>query len=421
MSQPLAAAAAEFHFAPRVLDAAQRACDDCEQPWRARDENALRVTAKVVGAFARAQVNESHLSGSTGYGYHDAGRAKYEALVADLMGTPRAIARLQLVSGTQAIVATLSALLGDGDTLCALTGRPYDTLRLALADHPAGLARNGVRYVEAAWPEKRCSSAPAVRAALQARPAVAFIQRSRGYAPRPSLTIAQLAELIEAVRTHAPGALVVVDNCYGEFVELDEPGDVGADAVVGSLIKNPGGGIALTGAYIAGTNDVIERVAERIFAPGLSTAVGPTLDSLRSCLAGLHRAPKAVSESLKIMDFAAALFARLGYAVDPACGAQRGDIIQAIRLGSEAKLAAFAAGLQRLLAINAAATPEPGPVPGYAEPVIMAGGAFVSGSTMELSCDAPLREPYEVYVQGGMDLAHGLLAVMSAASQVLSA
>jgi len=421
MSDPLNAAAAEFHFAPAVVEAAQRAFDDCAQTWRARDENALRVTAKVVGAFARAGINESHLHGSTGYGYHDAGRAKFEALFADLMGSARAIARLQLISGTQAIVATLSALLRDGDTLCSLTGRPYDTLRFALADHPAALAHNGVKYFETAWPDGKRLDESAVREALAMHPDFAFMQRSRGYAPRRSLAIEQIAKLIEMTRAQAPETLVVVDNCYGEFVELEEPGDVGADAVVGSLIKNPGGGSALTGAYITGTHDVIERIAERMFAPGLSTALGPTLDWLRSSFAGLHRAPKVVGESLKIMDFSAAVFARLGYEVDPVCGSERTDTIQAIRLGSPRKLAAFAAGLQKLLPVNAAAVPEPGPVPGYAEPVIMASGSFVSGSTMELSCDAPLREPYDVYLQGGMDLAHGLLAVMSAASQVLSA
>lgn len=418
MSEPLAAAAAGFDFAPAVVEAAQAAFAECEPVWRRRDELALSVTAKVVGAFVRAGIDESHLWGSTGYGYHDAGRDRFESLIAQLMGAPRALARLQLVSGTHAIVATLSALLRDGGTLCSLTGRPYDTLRLALADHPDSMAKLGVRYFETVWPAGAPLSDAEVLAALAHDPDVVFIQRSRGYAPRPSLSVAQIGKLIDAVRERSPESLVVVDNCYGEFVELDEPGDVGADAVIGSLIKNPGGGLAVTGAYIAGTNDVVARVAERIFAPGLSAHIGPTLDTLRWNFAGLHRAPKCVGESLKIMDFAAALFKRLGFDVDPGCGDARTDTIQAIRLGSPERLATFAAGLQRLLPVNSKAKPEPGRVPGYDAMVLMASGAFVSGSTMELSCDAPLRPPYEVYVQGGLDLAHGVLAMMSAASAV---
>jgi cystathionine beta-lyase family protein involved in aluminum resistance len=195
---------------------------------------------------------------------------------------------------------------------------------------------------------------------------------------------------------------------------------VGADAAVGSLIKNPGGGMATTGAYVAGSRAVVEQVAERVFAPGIGAGIGPSLDAMRWMYAGLHRAPKTVSESLKIMDFAAALFSRLGFDVDPSPGAPRTDIIQAIRLGSPGKIKRFAAGLQRMLPINARAVPEPGPVPGYAEPVIMAGGAFVTGSTIELSCDAPLREPFEVYLQGGMDVTHGVLAVTSAAAAVIA-
>jgi cystathionine beta-lyase family protein involved in aluminum resistance len=255
-----------------------------------------------------------------------------------------------------------------------------------------------------------------VHDALRRAPDVVFVQRSRGYATRPSLSVKQIGRLIEIVREYAPGAYVVVDNCYGELVELEEPAAVGADVVVGSLIKNPGGGMASTGAYVAGRSEIIARIADRVFAPGLGAAVGPTLDTMRWAFAGLHRAPRAIAESLKTLDFAAALFARLGFEVDPPAGAPRTDIIEAIRLGTASRVIAFARGLQRLLPVNSAASPEPGPVPGYADPVIMAGGAFVTGSTLELSCDAPLREPYEVYLQGGLDVAHGVLATMNAAA-----
>jgi cystathionine beta-lyase family protein involved in aluminum resistance len=417
VKQELAEAAGRFDIPARIIAAAERALDDVAAAWAQRDANALAVSAKVTAAFLRAGVNEAHLQGSTGYAYADHGREHYEAVLADAMDAPACLARLQLVSGTHAIVATLGALLPHGGRLCSLTGRPYDTLKMAIVDHPAGLVRaSGVDYLEAAWtagPQPRDED---VHDALRRAPDVVFVQRSRGYATRPSLLVKQIGRLVEMVREFAPSAHVVVDNCYGELVELEEPCAVGADVVVGSLIKNPGGGMAATGAYVAGKSEIVSRVADRVFAPGLGAAVGPTLDTTRWIFAGLHRAPRAIAESLKTLDFAAALFAQLGFDVDPPAGAPRTDIIEAIRLGTESRVTAFARGLQRLLPVNSAASLQPGPVPGYADPVIMAGGAFVSGSTLELSCDAPLREPYEVYLQGGLDVAHGMLATMSAAA-----
>jgi cystathionine beta-lyase family protein involved in aluminum resistance len=418
MIDAFAEALGPFEFPSHVAREALAAAAGVQDAWRERDARALGVTAKVVRAFARAGLTDAHLQSTTGYGYHDAGREAYESILAELMGAPAALARIQLVSGTQAIVSTVAALAGRDGRFCSLTGRPYDTLRLALVDHPDALFAGGDRYEEVAWVRGARLDESACDDALARRPAVAFIQRSRGYAPRASASVADIARLIAIVRRRSPATNVVVDNCYGEFVELEEPGDVGADAIVGSLIKNPGGGMAPTGAYVAGSVDVVEKVARRMFAPGLGAALGPGLDTMRWLFAGLHRAPKTVAESLKIMDFAAALFARLGYAVEPEPGAARTDIIQAIRLGSARRLTAFAEGLQRLLPVNPRARPEPGPVPGYADPVIMAGGAFVSGSTIELSCDAPLREPFDVYLQGGLDLAHGMLAVTSAAAAV---
>ena len=418
MRDRLRAAAAQFDFTPNVLRAAETALETALPAWRERDARAFELSAKVIHAFKDAGLHEGHLAGTTGYGYHDRGREAYEALIARLMGAEAALARLQLTSGTQAIVATLSTLLDAGGHLCSVTGRPYDTLRMALVDHPRSLVARGMKYDEVPWTDGPAPAEHDVAAALDRAPDVVFVQRSRGYAPRPSLDIAAIGGIVQAVRERTPHAVVVVDNCYGEFVELDEPCAVDADVVVGSLIKNPGGGMAVSGAYIAGRAEIVERVAERIFAPGLGAAIGPTLDTNRWFFAGLHRAPRAVAESLKTMDFAAALFTGLGYRTDPACGAPRTDIIQAIRLESPEKLKAFAAGLQRMLPVNSRATPEPGAVPGYAEPVLMADGAFVAGSTLELSCDAPLREPFEVYLQGGLDAAHGVLAAMSAASAV---
>lgn len=413
----LRAATADFDFAPKVTAAAQAALDDALPAWEARDAQGVVIGSKVIRAFAGAGITDWHLAGSTGYGYHDAGRDVYEALIADLMGSAAAFVRLQLVSGTHAIVAAVNALLGAEGRLCSLTGSPYDTLRMALVDP---LLRSGdpSRYDEVPWPICLEPASAAIQSALRAKPDVVFIQRSRGYAPRTALTVAQIGGLATEVQRLAPSAVIVVDNCYGEFVELLEPSALGALISIGSLIKNPGGGLAPGGAYIAGPAAPIEKIADSIFARGLGRKVGPTFDTMRLLFAGLHRAPRVVAESLKIMDFAGALFSRLGYTVDPQPGAARGDIIQAIRLETPQRLAAFSQGMQLLLPVNARARPEPGPVPGYADPVLMAGGSFISGSTMELSCDAPLRPPYEVYVQGGLDLTHGMLAMLSAANQL---
>ncbi len=418
MLDALDRALSAFDVPRSVIADALAAAQACEEAWRRRDADALVVTAKVMRAFADAGITDAHLQGTTGYGYHDFGRQAYEAVLARVMDAETALARVQLTSGTQAIVAAIAALAGPDGTICSITGRPYDTLRLALVDHPRALRPHGIGYEELAWMPGAGLDEQALRAAARRRPSAIFIQRSRGYASRQSASIADISRLVEIVKRENPSAPVIVDNCYGEFVEPSEPSAVGADLVVGSLIKNPGGGIAATGAYVTGNADAVARVAERIFAPGLGGGIGPSLDSIRWLYAGLHRAPKTVAESLKTMDFAAALFQRLGYAVDPLPGAARTDIIQAIALGSPAKLQSFATGLQRMLPVNPRAVPEPGPVPGYADPVIMAGGAFVTGSTMELSCDAPMRAPYEVYLQGGVDAGHGMIAVASAAAAV---
>jgi cystathionine beta-lyase family protein involved in aluminum resistance len=412
-------AVSAFGFPAELVEHGQAAFEEVAPAWAQRDAAAMLIGAKVLRCFAEIGLNDSHLSGTTGYGYHDAAREAYEALLARTMDSPAAFVRLQLVSGTHAIVAAVNALLGKSGRLCSLTGRPYDTLQLALVqpllDERSGGAE---RYTEVALLDGGGFDDYATTHALQKLPDVIFVQRSRGYAPRPALSIDDIDALIRKVRTHSPSSIVVVDNCYGEFVELREPSAVGADIVIGSLIKNPGGGLAPAGAYVAGNTALIDAIADKVFAPGLGRKVGPTLDTPRLLFAGLHRAPKVVAESLKIMDFAAALFARLGYPVSPKAGAVRYDIIQAIGLGNSAKLTAFTEGLQLMMPVNARAKPEPGPVPGYEDPVIMAAGSFIGGSTMELSCDAPMRMPYEVYLQGGMDTTHGVIATMKAAERV---
>ncbi len=421
MSASLRDAAAGFGFSQRLIDLAQAAWDEVAPAWALRDDQALLVSAKMLRCFSEAGLNESHLAGTTGYGYHDSAREAYEGLLARSMDAPCALARLQLVSGTHAIVAAVNALLGPRGRLCSLTGPPYDTLALALVSPLLDEDRGGGadRYIEVPFAAGGQFDGYAISYALAKLPDVVFIQRSRGYASRPALSIDAIAWLVDRVREHSPSSIVVVDNCYGEFVETREPSAVGADVSIGSLIKNPGGGLAPAGAYIAASPDLVERIADAIFAPGLGRKIGPTLDVARLLFAGLHRAPKVVAESLKIMDFTAALFARLDYPVDPKPGGPRYDIIQSIRLGDPRKLVAFTEGLQTMMPVNARAKPEAGPVPGYTDPVIMAAGSFIGGSTMELSCDAPMRPPYEVYVQGGMDSTHGVIATMKAAQAVL--
>jgi cystathionine beta-lyase family protein involved in aluminum resistance len=375
------------------------------------------VQLKVLQAFLAEGIAESDLAGTTGYGYDDAARERYESLLARVLGAQRAIARLSIVSGTHAILAALSAITPPGAILLSITGRPYDTLRNAICEAPYSLVAHGIRYVEIALREDGAIDLPGVIAALGGEErATIFLQRSRGYAPRRSISIAECEAACGALKAASPGARVLVDNCYGELVEEREPPEAGADLVMGSLIKNLGGSIAPAGGYVAGRAELVERVAARLYAPGLGAALGPTLGFGRAFIQGLFLAPLVVEECLRGLDFFAALFERLGYSVEPAAGAKRTDIVQAIRLGSPERLERFAAGLQAALPINARFRPVPGAVPGYADPVLMSSGAFVAGATIELSCDAPLRPPYDVYVQGGVRAAHAYVGALFAAA-----
>ena len=399
-----------FGIAGRVQQAALRARE------RTRD---LRYPAqeaaklRVIAAFLEEGIAEHELAGTNGYGYDDAARERYESLLARLFGAQRALARISLVSGTHAIVTALAACVAPGKTLLSLTGRPYDTLRNAIAQAPHSLVACGIGYRETSWNDGDLDGE-----LRDERIAAVFVQRSRGYAPRPSLDLQACERLFARVKRVRPDVAILVDNCYGELVEEQEPTHAGADLVMGSLIKNLGGTLAPAGAYVAGRADLVERVAARHYAPGLGAALGPTLGFGRAFIQGLFLAPLIVEQTLRGLDFAAALFAELGYAVDPAPGARRTDIVQAIRLGSAELLLRFARGLQKAMPLNARFAPEPGGVPGYADPVVMSSGAFVSGATIELSCDAPLREPYEVYLQGGMIAEHAMLGALFAAQSL---
>ncbi len=388
----------------------------------AHDPRSSTVRARVLRAFLDEGLTESDLAGSTGYGYDDAARERYESLLARVFRAERALARLSIVSGTHAIVAAIDALTPSGALVLAGNGAPYDTLRHAIVTAPHALVARGVRYAEVARTPDGGPDLAGLRAAVRAqRPDVVFLQRSRGYAVRRSLSIAEIASAVDAVRDADARTIVLVDNCYGELVEEREPLEAGADVIAGSLIKNVGGGLAPAGGYVAGRADLLERVAARVFAPGIGAALGPTLGFGRAFVQGLFYAPLIVAETLRGLDFTAALFEALGFAVDPLPGAARTDVVQAIRLGTPERLVAFARGLQRAMPVNARFAPQPGPVPGYVDPVIMSSGSFIAGATIELSCDAPLRAPFEVYVQGGVTAEHSALGAMLAADAVLRA
>jgi cystathionine beta-lyase family protein involved in aluminum resistance len=399
---------------PAVRAAAERAAAKTQN---VRYEPQRTVAVEVLHAFFEQGIADSDLTGTLGYGYDDAARATYEALLARIFGTERALARLSIVSGTHAIVATLAACASPGDGILAVTGRPYDTLRNSICDDSQSLVARGRHYREVELRADGTIDADSIVRALEERNyAVAFVQRSRGYAPRRSVSVDECARAVEAVKRVSPATLVLVDNCYGELVEEREPTHVGADAVMGSLIKNLGGSIAPGGGYVAASAAIIERVATRIYVPGLGDSLGPTLGFGRAFVQGLFLAPSIVEQCLRGLDFAAALFEELGYSVDPKPGERRTDIVQAIRLGSPDLLMRFAAGLQAAMPLNARFRPEPGPVPGYRDPVVMSGGAFVAGATIELSCDAPLRPPYDVYLQGGTSADHVRFGALSAAT-----
>jgi len=409
---------AKYEIAEGVKSAAQQAflrMGTLRYP--AQESNKLRV----IGAFMDVGLAESDLAGSTGYGYDDAARERYESLLCRLFGTQGALARLSIVSGTHAIALAIAACVPHGRTLLSVTGRPYDTLRNAIADAPHSLASNGLVYREVAL-QSGAFDLEGIGAELEKDDlAAVFVQRSRGYSTRPSVNIAACKEVFDVIRMRRPNVAILVDNCYGELVETQEPTHVGADLMMGSLIKNVGGSIAPAGGYVAGRADLLERVAARLYAPGLRNALGPTLGLGRNFLQGLFLAPLVVEQSLRGLDFAASLFANLGFEVDPQPGSVRTDIVQAMRLRTSEAVFAFAAGLQKAMPVNGRFRPEAGPVPGYTDPVVMSSGAFVSGATIELSCDAPLRPPYEVYLQGGVMSEHTIVGSLLAADAVMRA
>ncbi|WP_374707015.1 aminotransferase class I/II-fold pyridoxal phosphate-dependent enzyme [Paenibacillus sp. J31TS4] len=378
---------------------------------------------KVIRAFQRHRVSDYHFASSTGYGYNDRGREVLDEVYADVFGAEAGLVRPHFVSGTHTIGIALFGLLRPGDHLLYITGRPYDTLHKVIGkpgDGTGSLQDWGIEYSEADLRPDGSPDWDGIRQAMKPNTRVIGIQRSRGYDWRPSFTIRQIEEMVTFVKSLRPDVLVFVDNCYGEFTELKEPTEVGVDLMAGSLIKNPGGGLAASGGYIVGTKACVEQAAFRLTAPGIGAEVGAMLGTTRSLYQGLFLAPHLVGQALLGAMLASAVFEQLGFQTSPAWNAERTDLIQAIRFTEADHLVAFVQGIQKASAVDAHVVPEPWDMPGYEHPVIMAAGTFIQGGSLELSADAPIREPYIAYMQGGLTYSHVKLGILHALDELRS-
>ena len=406
----------------KLLDLAAQAEEDLKGQFARTDAIAQANTQKVLAAFQDHKVSEGDFVGTTGYGYDDVGRDKLERIYAQVFGAPDALVRLNFVNGTHAITSALFGCLRPGDTLVSGVGAPYDTMLGVIGvtkKGPGSLKDYGVNYCQVDLLDNKPDLKAMAQAVRKPHVKAILLQRSRGYATRASLSVAEIGEMCAVIREAAPHVAILVDNCYGEFVEELEPTQVGADLVVGSLIKNPGGGLAPTGGYLAGRQDLIEGAAARLTAPGIGKECGCTLGHDRSLYQGLFLAPHVTAQAVKTALFAARLMELLGYEVDPASYAVRRDIIQMIHLRGPEKVKRFCKGIQMGAPVDSYVTPEPWDMPGYDSQVIMAAGAFMQGASIELSCDAPMREPYTVYLQGGLTYESGKLGILLAAQELL--
>ncbi len=397
--------------------------DGLKERFEAVDAVAEYNQGKVLAAMQKHRVSAPCFAATTGYGYDDLGRDTLEKVYADVFHTEAALVRPQITCGTHALAVALSANLLPGDELLSPVGRPYDTLEevIGIRESKCSLKEYGVSYREVALTEGGGFDWEGIRAAINERTKLVTIQRSKGYATRPTFSVGQIGELIAFIKSVKPGLNVMVDNCYGEFVETIEPTDVGADMAVGSLIKNPGGGLAPIGGYICGTEACVSRCAYRLSAPGLGQEVGANLGILPAFYQGLFLAPTVVAGALKGAIFAANVYEKLGFKVVPDGSESRHDIIQAVELKSPEAMRAFCHGIQAAAPVDSFAMPEPWPMPGYDSDVIMAAGAFVQGSSIELSADGPIRPPYAVYFQGGLTWYHAKLGILLSLQKLLDA
>ena len=413
----------QMGVSPAVYAYGEAALEKLAERFAQIDKIAEYNQAKVLAAMQKNRVSAACFAATTGYGYDDLGRDNLERVYADVFHTEAALVRPQITCGTHALTVALSANLLPGDELLSPVGAPYDTLQevIGIRPSPCSLAEYGVSYRQADLKADGSFDYDAIRAAINEKTKLITIQRSKGYATRPTFSVKQIGELIAFCKAIKPDVLVMVDNCYGEFVETIEPSDVGADMVVGSLIKNPGGGLAPIGGYICGTKTCVERCAYRLSAPGLGQEVGANLGLMLSLYQGFFMAPTVVAGAEKGAIFAANLYEPLGFRCVPDATESRHDIIQAVELGSEEAMIAFCKGIQQAAPVDSFVTPLPWDMPGYNDKVIMAAGAFIQGSSIELSADGPIREPYAVYFQGGLTWYHAKLGILLSLQKLVEA
>ncbi len=415
-----------MQFSDKIISLAAQAEKELRPHFDEFDRIAYVNTARVLEAFAAHRVSEAMFAPSTGYGYGDIGRDALDAIYADVFGAEAAFVRHNIVNGTQAIAIGLFGLLRPGDVMLSVTGKPYDTLNevigAGIQNGDGSLADFGIKYDDVSLLPSGEVDYPGIEKKIAEygdKTKVIFIQRSKGYMNRPTLSSAQIGDIIKFVKARC-GAYVAVDNCYGEFCDESEPTAYGADLIMGSLIKNPGGGMAECGGYIAGTRRAVELASYRQTTVGIGTECGATIGQNRNMFKGFFYAPHTVAQAKKTAALAAYIFDKLGYAVEPSWGDERHDIIQTVRLGTPEGLCAFCRGIQSGSPVDAYVTPEPWDMPGYADKVIMAAGTFVSGASIELSADGPLRAPYTAFFQGGLTYESGKYAIMTAAEMILA-
>ena len=407
-------------FSKELLTLKKRVLDELAPSFRRIEQISEENTLKVLTAMRECKVSDIHFNTSSGYAYDDIGRSKLEELYAKVFAAESALVRTQFVSGTHALATVLFGILRPGDKLVSLTGTPYDTMQTVIghtASSSGSLKEYGILYDELPLNEGRVD-VERIADVLDERTKMVLIQRSRGYSRRPTLLIEDIREICHQVHRLKPDCICFVDNCYGEFVESLEPTQAGADIMAGSLIKNPGGGLAPTGGYIVGREDLVELASYRLTAPGMGAELGASLVNNRLFFQGLFLAPHVVSQALKGALFAAGIFENLGYTTYPRISDERGDIIQAIELGTAEKLVAFCSGVQKYSPVDSFVKPEPWDMPGYTDQIIMAAGTFVQGASIEFSADGPLRSPYNVYLQGGLTFEQVMFGILGAAEEI---
>ena len=407
-------------FSKELLTLKERVLDELALSFRRIEQMSEENTLKVLTAMRECKVSDIHFNTSSGYAYDDIGRSKLEELYAKVFAAESALVRTQFVSGTHALATVLFGILRPGDKLVSLTGTPYDTMQTVIghtASSSGSLKEYGILYDELPLNEGRVD-VERIADVLDERTKMVLIQRSRGYSRRPTLLIEDIRGICNQVHRLRPDCICFVDNCYGEFVESLEPTQAGADIMAGSLIKNPGGGLAPTGGYIVGREDLVELASYRLTAPGMGAELGASLVNNRLFFQGLFLAPHVVSQALKGALFAAGIFENLGYTTYPRISDERGDIIQAIELGTAEKLVAFCSGVQKYSPVDSFVKPEPWDMPGYTDQIIMAAGTFVQGASIEFSADGPLRSPYNVYLQGGLTFEQVMFGILGAAEEI---